>query len=69
MEKGKKGYREVYKKKIGNFQDYRITHGKFEMLKQLNKKALVINFRRGLLAGLFFESLIILTPICSVIAP
>ena len=57
-------YKDKYKKKIGSFYDFSITEEKFGTLNKMAKIKNLKSFRKGILFGIFFESLIVATPIC-----
>ena len=57
-------YREKYFNKKGNFYDFKIGGSQFSKIKAQSTKKIRSTFIRGLVCGLFFESLIVGLPIC-----
>ena len=53
-----------YKKRIGNFYNFEITEDKFESLRKMARQRHIKNFRKAIFLGMFFEALVIKTPIC-----
>lgn len=59
-------YKDKLKKKQGNFYDFKISDEKFSTLRAMAKTKQARIFRNGIIWGIFFEALIVATPICNI---
>ena len=58
------GYRDKYKANIGKYYDFKVSEERFGALQKVARTGYYKIFRKGILWGIFFEALIVATPIC-----